>query len=72
MVSNLIVVDFRQKRVIASPDQSDRENYMNILASELDEQDFQDIIDGINDPNYYKTLDPLLQDFVDGFFMQAG
>jgi hypothetical protein len=38
------------------------------VSIELDEEDFFEFVDAVNDPAYYPTVDPEIQDLVDGFF----
>jgi hypothetical protein len=45
-----------------------REAFLNIVAAELDEEDFAEFVDAVNDPAYYTTVDTEIQDLVDGFF----
>ena len=65
---NVIKVDFR-KGVL-----SEREQYLNHLAVELDEMDFQDFVEAVNDPDgaVYRGLDEDMQVFVTAFFAKAG
>ena len=73
MLENVIVVDFSKKRAITSPNsRTEQENYLSILAEELDELDFHDVVEGINDPLFYPQMDPELRLFVDGFYACAG
>ena len=67
-MSNIIKVDFR-KGVL-----SEREQYLNHLAVELDEMDFQDFVEAVNDPDgaVYRGLDEDMQVFVTAFFAKAG
>ena len=60
---NVVYVDFKKT--------SPREHYLYILATELDEFDFEDIVEAINDTKHYERLDPELKQFVDLFFQQA-
>ena len=67
-MSNVIKVDFR-KGVL-----SEREQYLNYLAVELDEMDFQDFVEAVNDPDgaVYRDLDEDMQVLVTAFFAKAG
>jgi hypothetical protein len=67
-MSNIIKVDFR-KGVL-----SEREQYLNHLAVELDEMDFQDFVEAVNDPDgaVYRDLDEDMQVLVTAFFAKAG
>ena len=67
-MSNVIKVDFR-KGVL-----SEREQYLNHLAVELDEMDFQDFVEAVNDPDgaVYRDLDEDMQVLVTAFFAKAG
>jgi hypothetical protein len=67
-MSNVIKVDFR-KGVL-----SEREQYLNYLAVELDEMDFQDFVEAVNDPDgaVYRGLDEDMQVLVTAFFAKAG
>jgi hypothetical protein len=49
-LNNVIHVNFR-KNVL-----SDREQFLNTLAVELDELDFQDFVEAVNNPNSYDDL----------------
>ena len=62
-MSNIVHVDFHKARQIC-----EREAFLNIVAVELDEEDFAEFVDACNDPDYYPTVDPEIQDLVDGFF----
>ena len=62
-MSNVIYVDFQQQRPVA-----EAEVYLNLCAAELDEDDFQDFCDAVNDPALYQQLDEDMQDLVDGFW----
>ena len=66
-LSNVIRVDFR-KGVL-----SEREEYLNYLAVELDELDFQDFVEAVNDPEgaVYRDLDEDMQILVCEFFKKA-
>ena len=67
-MSNVVYVDF------GKPKLHPREAYIHMLAINLDENDFQDIIDALNDPNgaIYQSMDKDMQDLVDGFYAIAG
>ena len=67
-MSNVIKVDFRNGKM------SEREQYLNYLAVELDEMDFQDFVEAVNDPDgaVYRGLDEDMQVFVTAFFAKAG
>jgi hypothetical protein len=45
-----------------------REAFLTRVSIELDEEDFAEFVDACNDPDYYTTVDPDIQDLVDGFF----
>jgi hypothetical protein len=62
-MSNIIHVDFRQARQVC-----EREAFLTKVSIELDEEDFFEFVDAVNDPAYYPTVDPEIQDLVDGFF----
>ena len=42
--------------------------YVYKMEQGLDEEDFLDLIQGIDSKFYYKTLDPQMKQFVDGFY----
>jgi hypothetical protein len=67
-MSNVIKVDFRNGKM------SEREQYLNYLATELDEMDFQDFVEAVNDPDgaVYRNLDEDMQVLVTAFFAKAG
>jgi hypothetical protein len=67
-MSNVINVDFRNGKL------SEREQYLNYLAVELDEMDFQDFVEAVNDPDgaVYRNLDEDMQILVCEFFKRAG
>jgi ATP-dependent Zn protease len=67
-MSNIIKVDFRNGKM------SEREQYLNFLAVELDEMDFQDFVEAVNDPDgaVYRDLDEDMQVLVTAFFAKAG
>lgn len=62
-MSNIVHVDFHQARQIC-----EREAFLTRVSIELDEEDFAEFVDACNDPDYYPTVDPEIQDLVDGFF----
>jgi len=64
-MTNVIQVDFRKGKM------SEREQYLNYLAVELDELDFQDFVDGLNHPNAFAELDEDMKDLVRAFFQKA-
>lgn len=66
-MGEIINVDFRQGRM------SEREQYLNYLAVELDEMDFQDFVEAVNDPDgaVYRDLDEDMQILVCEFFKKA-
>ena len=66
-MTNVIKVDFR-KGVM-----SEREQFLHYLATELDEMDFQDFVEAVNDPEgaVYRELDEDMQVFVIEFFKKA-
>ncbi len=47
---------------------SEAEAFIMKLAAELDEQDFWDFSDALNDPGLYDQLDDDLKDLVDRFY----
>jgi hypothetical protein len=62
-MSNIIHVDFRQARQLC-----EREAFLNLVAVELDELDFAEFVDAVNDATYYPTVDLEIQELVDSFF----
>jgi hypothetical protein len=62
-MTNIIHVDFNQGRQLC-----EREAFLNIVAVELDELDFAEFVDAVNDATYYPTVDLEIQELVDGFF----
>ena len=66
-LSNVVRVDFRKGKM------SEREQYLNYLAVELDELDFQDFVEAVNDPDgaVYSGLDEDMQILVCEFFAKA-
>jgi hypothetical protein len=67
-MTNVIQVDFRKGKM------SEREEFLNHLAVELDELDFQDFVEAVNDPAgaVYRDLDEDMQILVCEFFAKAG
>jgi hypothetical protein len=67
-MTNVIQVDFRKAKM------SEREQYLNYLAVELDELDFQDFVEAVNDPDgaVYRDLDEDMQVLVTAFFAKVG
>jgi hypothetical protein len=57
-MGQVIEVDFRASRM------SEREQYLHYLAVELDELDFEDFVDAVNDPAAYAMIDEDLKDLV--------
>lgn len=47
---------------------SEAEAFVLQLAAELDEQDFWDFVEAVNDPGLYDQLDEDLKDLVDRFY----
>ena len=66
-MTNVIQVDFRKAKM------SEREQYLNYLAVELDELDFQDFVEAVNDPDgaVYRNLDEDMQVLVTAFFAKV-
>ena len=67
-MGEVINVDFRKGQL------SEREEFLNYLAVELDELDFQDFVEAVNDPDgaVYRGLDEDMQILVCEFFAKAG
>ena len=67
-MGEVIAVDFRKGKL------SEREEFLHYLAVELDELDFQDFVEAVNDPDgaVYRDLDEDMQAFVIEFFQKAG
>lgn len=63
-MGEVIQVNFRKGQL------SEREEFLNMLAVELDELDFQDFVEAVNDPEgaVYRELDEDMQAFVIEFF----
>jgi len=63
-MGEVIQVNFRKGQL------SEREEFLNLLAVELDELDFQDFVEAVNDPEgaVYRELDKDMQAFVIEFF----
>ena len=64
-MSNVVYVDFGKAKA------SEREQFLYLLATELDELDFQDFVEAVNDHTAYNDLDEDLKDLVDAFFQKA-
>jgi hypothetical protein len=66
-MDNVVYVDFRKGA------QSERELFLYHLATELDELDFQDFVEAVNDPNgaVYHNLDEDMQILVCEFFRKT-
>jgi hypothetical protein len=66
-LSNVVRADFRKGKI------SEREQYLNYIAAELDEMDFQDFVEAVNDPEgaVYRDLDEDMQILVCEFFKKA-
>ena len=66
-MGEVINVDFRKGQL------SEREEFLNYLAVELDELDFQDFVEAVNDPDgaVYRGLDEDMQILVCEFFAKA-
>lgn len=47
---------------------SKRQRFLEICAATLDEGDYYDLLDAIQDPVFYRTCDREIQDLVDGYF----
>ena len=62
-MTNIVYVDFQKQKEIC-----EREAFLTLLSIELDELDFAEFVDAVNDPVYYTTVEPDIQDFVDTFF----
>ena len=66
-VDNVIYVDFKGNAQL-----SEREEFLHYLAAEMDELDFQDFVEAVNDPAAYAELfDEDLKDLVDLFWQKA-
>jgi hypothetical protein len=70
-LNNVIHVDFRKALGNPEPNLSEREQFLHLLAVELDELDFQDFVEAVNDADAYADLDEDLKDLVDAFFQKA-
>jgi len=62
-MTNIIHVDFQKQKQVC-----EREAFLTLVSIELDELDFAEFVDAVNDPDYYPTVDPEIQELVDGFF----
>jgi hypothetical protein len=45
------------------------ERYLRICCESLDENDYLDLLDAIQNPNFYQICDQDIQDLVDGYFV---
>ena len=66
-MGQVIQVDFRKGQM------SEREQFLHYLAVELDEEDFQDFVEAVNDPEgaVYRDMDEDMQILVCEFFKKA-
>ena len=62
-MGQVVYVDFQRQQQV-----SQREAYLHIVAAELDELDFAEFVDAVNDAQYYQAVDVDIQDLVDGFW----
>jgi predicted dehydrogenase len=67
-MGEVIYVDFSRQHI---PVMSEREQFLHLLAIELDELDFQDFVEAVNEPQAYENLDEDMKDLVDIFFQKA-
>jgi hypothetical protein len=69
-LDNVVHVNFLERRAFLSP----KESYIHCVATHLDEMDFQDFVEAVNDKTgkFYANLDRDMKDLVDGFFQQVG
>lgn len=69
-MSNIIHVNFAERRAFLSA----KESYLYIVAANLDELDYQDFVEAVNDPTgtVYLDMDKEMQILVDSFFAQEG
>jgi len=69
-LSNVVHVNFLERRTFLNA----KESYLHCVAANLDELDFQDFVEAVNDKtgDFYQTLDMDMKDLVDGFFQQVG
>ena len=69
-MTNVIQVNFAERRAFLNA----KESYIHCVATHLDENDYQDFVEAVNDASgkFYQTLDPDMKELVDGFFQQVG
>ena len=69
-MSNIVHVNFAERRTFLNA----KESYIHCVAIHLDEMDYQDFVEAVNDKTgkMYASLDRDMQELVDGFFQQVG
>jgi hypothetical protein len=69
-MSNIVHVNFAERRTFLNA----KESYIHCVATHLDEMDYQDFVEAVNDKTgeFYQTLDADMKELVDGFFQQVG
>lgn len=72
---NIVYVDFesgwRQDAVESLADLGLHNTYLEICAATLDESDYYDLLEAIQNPEFYGTCDTELQELADGYFEQV-
>lgn len=65
-MGDVIYVDFRP---MDDPKEFDSgQELLNHLKSQLDEEDFEDLIWAISDWQHFQTCDPIIQDLAESYF----
>jgi hypothetical protein len=69
-LDNVVHVNFLERRTFLNA----KESYIHCVATHLDEMDYQDFVEAVNDKTgkMYASLDRDMQELVDGFFQQVG
>lgn len=71
---NVVYVDFtsgwRQEAAEIVAGLGEYKTYLEICAATLSEEDYYDLLDAIQDPEFYRTCDEEIQELVDGYFAQ--
>ena len=69
-MSNIVHVNFTERRAFLNA----KESYIHCVAIHLDENDYQDFVEAVNDVTgaFYQNLETDMKELVDGFFQQVG
>lgn len=67
-MGEVIIVDFAARR--KSTATGERARFLELCEQELDSYDYEDLLEAINDPEFYRTVDEDIQDLVDGYWAQ--